>query len=639
MKWLKNWTRSPKPTVRRKAKAALGVESLEGRNLMAADALPVLLVIADQQDFYYQEYGDTRLAIEAQGVPVQVAATTTNPSRPHAGTGEPAGTDGTVIPDIALTDVDPANYSAIAFVGGWGSSMYQYAFQGTYIDGRYNGDLATKEVVNDLIGDFLAEDKQVAAICHGTTVLAWARVDGVSPIAGKEVATPFIGSPAVNYQGQFIGYFGLPQNGQIAANGGIPSAYSGARGLDPTTVADDVVVDGRIITAENYDAAYQFGTIVAQEVIASAASDPTPDPEPVNHTPIVENQVFSMQENSVVGTVAGVLLAHDEDVGQTHTFAIVAGNVNNAFAIDPTTGTVTVANSAALDFETNPSFGLTIAVTDNGATPLTAAAEMTINLLDVYEAPQPGIFFNGSELLVQGTAGTDYIYVWSGAASSQVYAWMNGQFAGPFNIPNGGHVRVFAGGSNDYIYATDARIGVEIHSEDGHDVVTGGSGNDLLVGGNGTDRISGNQGNDLIRGGGGSDYLYGNAGDDIVLGDSGDDYLEGSVGRDILIGGTGIDRAFGGSGEDLLIGGTTSYDNNDAALLAVQAAWLATDSLATRAIRLANDVGNGIRLAIGQTVHDDSANDVLCGGEEADLVFANYLDYFCNDPADKLTTA
>jgi hypothetical protein len=27
---------------------------------MAEDVLPVLMVVADQQDFYYQEYGDTR---------------------------------------------------------------------------------------------------------------------------------------------------------------------------------------------------------------------------------------------------------------------------------------------------------------------------------------------------------------------------------------------------------------------------------------------------------------------------------------------------------------------------------------------------------------------------------------------------
>jgi hypothetical protein len=48
-----------------------------------------------------------------------------------------------------------------------------------------------------------------SAIHHGTTVLAWARVDGVSSATDS-------------------------------STGG-------------TTVADDVIVDGRIITAENYD--------------------------------------------------------------------------------------------------------------------------------------------------------------------------------------------------------------------------------------------------------------------------------------------------------------------------------------------------------------------------------------------------
>jgi len=39
---------------------------------MAADPLPVLMVLADRQDFYYQEYGDTRASLEAAGVPVRV---------------------------------------------------------------------------------------------------------------------------------------------------------------------------------------------------------------------------------------------------------------------------------------------------------------------------------------------------------------------------------------------------------------------------------------------------------------------------------------------------------------------------------------------------------------------------------------
>src|SRR5262245_58305960 len=92
------------------------LEALETRDLMAADPLPVLMVLADQQDFYYREYGDTRIGLEAAGVEVEVAAATTNPTFPHPGTGETGS--GMVVPDIALADVDPADYSAIVFVGG-----------------------------------------------------------------------------------------------------------------------------------------------------------------------------------------------------------------------------------------------------------------------------------------------------------------------------------------------------------------------------------------------------------------------------------------------------------------------------------------------------------------------------------------
>ena len=41
---------------------------LESRDLLAADPLPVLMVLADRQDFYYREYGETRIGLEAAGV-------------------------------------------------------------------------------------------------------------------------------------------------------------------------------------------------------------------------------------------------------------------------------------------------------------------------------------------------------------------------------------------------------------------------------------------------------------------------------------------------------------------------------------------------------------------------------------------
>ena len=62
----------------------------------------------------------------------------------------------------------------------------------------------------------------------------------------------------------------------------------------------------------------------------------------------------------------GTVVASDPDAGDTLTYAITGGNTGGAFTINPSTGEITVNNSAALDFETTPSFNLTVAVTDSG---------------------------------------------------------------------------------------------------------------------------------------------------------------------------------------------------------------------------------------------------------------------------------
>ena len=215
---------------------------------MAFDAapLPVLMVIANR-DFYYQEYADTRASLEGEGVAVVVAAATTRRAIPHGGNPR-----WLVHVDRALTAVDAADYSAIVFVGGWGSSAYQYAFEGTYANVAYRQDPVVTRSVNELINDFVDQDKYVAAICHGVTVLAWARVDGVSLLAGRQVSVPLTaGSPAQFYDGAWLPDMHLSgQYDQVLDNGGRANTVSGQYG-DPGTVADDVVVDGRIITAES----------------------------------------------------------------------------------------------------------------------------------------------------------------------------------------------------------------------------------------------------------------------------------------------------------------------------------------------------------------------------------------------------
>ena len=196
-----------------------------------------------------------------------VAAATTETAVPHA-ISVVAGREPNVDPDLALADANADEFSGIVFVGGYGAASYQYAFDGVYDNPSYQGDPTTKEVVNELINNFVAQDKYVTAICNGVTVLAWARVEGVSPLAGRTVSSWAQFLPSANGGEQQVTRDHIEGNGATQ----VQSQSIG----DPTTATDDVWVDGNIITAENYDSAYAFGTVVANEIIAKAAQHGDP---------------------------------------------------------------------------------------------------------------------------------------------------------------------------------------------------------------------------------------------------------------------------------------------------------------------------------------------------------------------------
>lgn len=439
---------------RRNTSNGLRVEALEGRDLPAAP-LPVLLVIADGSDFYYREYADTRAAVEANGVGVVVAATTTNPSTPHWNTGQPAGQTGAVTPDIALGAANPADYSAIAFVGGWGASMYQYAYNDPDLNGTtdnyysnpaYNADpdlndgvIAPQKVAaNNLIGSFLAADKPVAGICHGVTVLAWARVGGASPLAGRGVAVPHLeGSPDQFYAGAWRnGGYLTGQRDQVIANGGLPTASSGAH-ADPGPT-DDVIVDGRIITAENPASARQFGATIAEEVLASLPAGARmvgPDLV-VTGTPNADSLVVSNAAANVVS-------------------AQVNGVPAGAFVL-PAGGRVKVFAGGGHDRVT--------------ATALTTALE------------------------AHGGLGNDIIF---GGAAADVLAGGGGND----RLLGGGGDDLIRGGAGDDTVSGAAGADILLGGL-GNDVVDGGLGRDLLIGGLGGDRLFGAGDDDLLIGGG-----------------------------------------------------------------------------------------------------------------------------------------
>jgi putative intracellular protease/amidase len=212
----------------------------------------VLIVIANQ-DFFYREYADPRQELERAGIRVTVAAGRKSACRPHGGSGQ--GADGGIVqPDLALSSVKASDFDAVLFSGGWGASAYQFAFTGRYNNPVYNGDLAIKAEVNRIINEFLSQDKFVCALCNGVSVLAWARVKGKSPLAGKQVCAPTREAAAGIYDGRPAQ---PPCRWHPEVNGAILSP-AGSIGR-PGTPEDDVLVDGKIITGEDDPSAREMG--------------------------------------------------------------------------------------------------------------------------------------------------------------------------------------------------------------------------------------------------------------------------------------------------------------------------------------------------------------------------------------------
>ena len=100
-----------------------------------------------------------------------------------------------------------------------------------------------------------------------------------------------------------------------------------------------------------------------------------------NHPPVIQDQEFTITENSPVETIVGKVIAMDEDDDQVLNYSIISGNSNDAFEISKTDGNIIVHNEEAIDFETSPSFTLVVGVKDskNGS----ANSDITIKLQDI----------------------------------------------------------------------------------------------------------------------------------------------------------------------------------------------------------------------------------------------------------------
>src|SRR5262249_30810362 len=105
--------------------------------------------------------------------------------------------------------------------------------------------------------------------------------------------------------------------------------------------------------------------------------------------------------------------------------------------------------------------------------------------------------------------------------------------------------------------------------------------------------------------------VTGGAGNDILVGDDASNVLDGGPGRDLLIDGGSAyllnpDTLLGGGGEDILIAGFTDYDYDAAALEAIRAEWSRTDlDYATRVLNLMSGDNGRLPALSDATVHSN----------------------------------
>lgn len=81
-----------------------------------------------------------------------------------------------------------------------------------------------------------------------------------------------------------------------------------------------------------------------------------------NQPVIRSGQDYSVDENSPAGTVVGKATATLRSTGTLSNWAILYGNTNNMFAIDPSSGIITLTGTSLPDYETMPAYTLTLEV-------------------------------------------------------------------------------------------------------------------------------------------------------------------------------------------------------------------------------------------------------------------------------------
>ncbi len=254
----------------------------------------------------------------------------------------------------------------------------------------------------------------------------------------------------------------------------------------------------------------------------------------------IVNAVEAGSTVAVTGTVGG-----DAKAGDTVTLTVGNHSYTGTVAAD---GTYSISVSGSV-LAANANIGVSVTATDVNGNSVTVTADRGY-AVDI-TAPTVTISTDASILTVGEVAHLSFILSEASnnftAADITVTGGILANFAGSgisytadfIPTPNSTEpatVTVASGSFSDAIGNSSefaSALSMSVNTVVG-ETLTGGSGDDTMMGGTGNDILYGDEGKDHLEGGSGNDALYGEEGKDSLKGGLGNDLLYGGEGKDIF---------------------------------------------------------------------------------------------------------
>jgi VCBS repeat-containing protein len=372
------------------------------------------------------------------------------------------------------------------------------------------------------------------------------------------------------------------------------------------------IVDGSVVftPAANYSGPASFSYTISDGHGGTATGTVDLTVTAVNDAPVMTSGAanISMAENLVA---TGYTAAATDVDSSPLTYQIAGGADAAKFSINATTGAlrfVTAPNfEAPTDANGDNVYEVQVRASDGTLTSAPVAVNVTVtnvsgtftgddgNNVLVGTSEEDQLFGGAGNDILYGLGGSDGLY--GGDGNDAIVAdttdepylggagfdtlYLSGAGNQNINMAGIGFEAIVANGGSDVIDGSGVSTGVTVYAGGGNDTITGGVGNDVLVGQGGIDSYQGGAGNDIIYadsddlvilGGDGTDsvvmvagstanlalagrgieQVYGNSGNDVFDnsgGTAGVVFVSGA-GNDTLIGGSATDRFYGGSGAD-----------------------------------------------------------------------------------------